>query len=68
MSNKQLLRFEKYKHFIVHYFKYCLHLFKPSTVLGSGIFSTYKFYSEAHRGFVDLGRMAIYFQGSGDHW
>ena len=42
MSNKQSVGFEKYIHFIFHYFKYSLHLFKPSIVLGSGIFSTYK--------------------------
>ena len=44
MSNKQSLSFEKCIHFIFHYFKYHLHLFKPSTVLGSGILSTYKIY------------------------
>ena len=45
MSNKQSLRFEKYKHFIFHNSKYSLHLFKQSTVFGSGIVSTYKLYS-----------------------
>ena len=40
MSNKQSLSFEKCIHFIFHYLKYSLHLFKPSTVLGSEIFST----------------------------
>ena len=44
MSNKQSLNFEKRIRFIFHYFKYSHHLFKPSTVLGSGIFSTYKIY------------------------
>ena len=44
MSNKQSLSFEKCMHFSFHYFKYSLYLFKPSTVLGSGIFSTYKIY------------------------
>ena len=44
MSNKQSLSFEKCIHFIFHYFKYYLHLFKPSTVFGSGILSTYKIY------------------------
>ena len=42
MSNKQSLSFEKCIHFIFHYFKYSLHLFKRSTVLGCRIFSTYK--------------------------
>ena len=41
MSKKQSLSFEKCIHFIFHYFKYSLHLFKQSTVLGYGIFSTY---------------------------
>ena len=36
MSNKQSLSFEKCIHFISHHFKYSLHLFKPSTVLGLG--------------------------------
>ena len=44
MSNKQPLSFGKCTHFIVHYFKYSHHVFKPGTVLGSGIFSTYKIY------------------------
>ena len=44
MSTKQSLSFEKCIHIIFHYFKYSLHLFKPSTVLRSGIFSTYKIY------------------------
>ena len=35
MSNKQSLSCEKYLLcFMFHYFKYSLHLFKPSTVLG----------------------------------
>ena len=44
MSNKQSLSFEKCIHFIFHCSRYSLHLFKPSTVLGPGIFSTYKIY------------------------
>ena len=27
-----------------------------------------RLYGGAHRGFGDLGRMAIYFQGAGEHW
>ena len=34
MSNKQSLSCEKYMRFMFDYFKYSLHLFKPSTVLG----------------------------------
>ena len=34
MSKKQSLSLEKYIHFIFHNYKYSLHLFKSSTVLG----------------------------------
>ena len=31
-------------------------------------FFIYKLANVAPRGFGDLGRMAIYFQGAGEHW
>ena len=40
----KFLSFEKCIHFSFHSFKYSLHLFKPSTVLVSVIFSTNKTY------------------------